>query len=83
MDYTNWKTRMRVFLLSFNLDLWHIVEFGFQMPSLPMNHWNDLEKKTLSLNPRAMNALFCALDKNEFNRVSIIKIKSTKSGERG
>ena len=36
-----------------------------------MNEWNDLEKKTFSLNAKAMNTLFCALDKNEFNRVSI------------
>ena len=35
-----------------------------------MNEWNDLEKKTFSLNARAMNSLFCALDKKEFNRVS-------------
>ena len=38
---------------------------------LPMNHWNDLEKKTFSLNARAMNALFCALNKIEFNRISL------------
>ena len=36
-----------------------------------MNDWNKLEKKTFALNAKAMNALFCALDKNEFNRVSI------------
>ena len=36
-----------------------------------MNDWNELEKKTFSLNVKAMNALFCALDKNEFNYVSI------------
>ena len=35
-----------------------------------MNECNDLEKKIFSLNARAMNALFCALDKNEFNRIS-------------
>ena len=35
-----------------------------------MKEWNDLEKKTFSLNARAMNALFCALRKNEFNHVS-------------
>ena len=70
-DYTYWKTRMRVFLLSLNLNLWHIVESSFQMSALPMNHWNDLEKKTFSLNAKAMNALFCTLDKNEFNRVSM------------
>ena len=32
-----------------------------------MNEWSDLEKKYFSLNAKAMNALFCALDKNEFN----------------
>ena len=69
-DYIYWKTRMRVFLLSLDLNLWNIVENGFQRSYLPMNQWNDLEKKTFSLNTRAMNALFCALDKNEFNRVS-------------
>ena len=35
-----------------------------------MNEWIDLEKKIFSLNARAINTLFCALDKNEFNQVS-------------
>ena len=70
LDYTYWKTRMRVFLISMNLDLWNIIENGFQLPSKPMNEWSDLEKKYFSLNAKAMNALFCALDKNEFNRIS-------------
>ncbi|CAL9187605.1 unnamed protein product [Musa hybrid cultivar] len=70
LDYTYWKTRMRDFLISMNLDLWNIVENGFQLPSKPMNEWSDLEKKYFSLNAKAMNALFCALDKNEFNRIS-------------
>ena len=34
-----------------------------------MNEWSDLEKKYFSLNAKAMNMLFCALDKNEFNRI--------------
>ena len=36
-----------------------------------MIDWNELEKKTFPLNAKAMNVLFCALDKNEFNRVFI------------
>ena len=39
-----------------------------------MSDWNELEKKTFALNAKAMNALFCALDKNEFNRVSICEM---------
>ena len=70
-NYIYWKTRMRIFLISMDFKLWNIVENGFQKSSLPMNDWNELEKKTFTLNTKAMNALFCALDKNEFNRVSI------------
>ena len=70
-DYTYWKTRIRIILISIDFELWNIIENGFQKSSLPMNDWNELEKKTFALNAKAMNALFCALDKNEFNRVSI------------
>ena len=65
---------MRVFLLSLDLNIQNIIENGFQRSSLLINHWNDLENKTFSLNSRAMNALFCALDKNEFNQVSTCEI---------
>ena len=70
-DYTYWKTRMRIFLISMDFELWNLVENGFSKSSLPMIDWNELEKKTFALNAKAMNALFCALDKNEFNRVSV------------
>ena len=36
-----------------------------------MNEWNDLDEKTFSLDAKAMNALFCVFDKNEFNCDSI------------
>ena len=65
---------MRVFSLLLDLTIWNIVENDFRKSSLLMNHWNDLEKKSFSLNAKAMNALFCALDKTEFNRVSTYKI---------
>ena len=70
-DYTYWKTRMRIFLISMDFELWTIVENEFQKSSLPMSKWNESEKKVFALNAKAMNALFCALDKNEFNHVSI------------
>ena len=71
MDCTYWKSRMRIFLISMDFELWNLVENGFSKSYLPMIDWNELEKKTFALNANAMNALFCALDKNEFNRVSI------------
>ena len=39
-----------------------------------MNDWNDLEKKIFALNAKILNALFCALDKNKFNRVLICEM---------
>ena len=65
---------MKIFLISMDFELWNIVENGFQKSSLPMNDWNELKKKTFTLNAKAMNALLCALDKNEFNQVSICKM---------
>ena len=50
-----------------DFNLWNIIESGFEKSSKPMNEWNDLEKKTFSLNTKVMNALFCALDKNELH----------------
>ena len=46
------------------------MENGFSKSSLPMIDWNELEKKAFALNAKAMNALFCALDKKEFHTVS-------------
>ena len=71
IDYTYWKTQMRIFLISMDFELWNLVENGFSKSSLPMIDWNELEKKTFTLNAKAMNALFCALDKKELNRVSV------------
>ena len=73
-DYTYWKTKMRIFLIYMDFELWNIVENGFQKSFLPMNDWNELEKKTFSLNAKTTNVLFCALDKNEFSRVSTCKM---------
>ncbi|KAH9743401.1 hypothetical protein KPL70_003287 [Citrus sinensis] len=38
--------------------------------SKPSREWNEFEKRKAFLNSKAMNALFCALDKKEFHRVS-------------
>ena len=61
-------------MLLLNLNLWNITENKFQKSSLPINDWNNLEKNTFSLNTKSMNALFCALNKNEFNQVSIYEM---------
>ena len=44
-------------------------EVGEDIPK-PSQEWNELEKRKTSLNSKFLNALFCALDKKEFYRVS-------------
>ena len=39
-------------------------------PTTPFNEWTLVEKTNANLDSKAINALFCAMDKNEFNRVS-------------
>ncbi|MCQ7416375.1 hypothetical protein NP118_23500, partial [Salmonella enterica] len=81
-NYSYWKNRMRFFLLSIDYDLWDIVEEGFKIPTKdvdgvssikPKEEWSINEKKACSLNAKAINCLFCALNEIEYNRVSICK----------
>ncbi|KAH9725263.1 Integrase catalytic domain-containing protein [Citrus sinensis] len=79
-DYPYWKTRMRIYLQALDYEIWEIVNDGPFMPLTknevgedipkPSREWNEFEKRKASLNSKAMNALFCALDKKEFHRVS-------------
>src|SRR5436190_19663277 len=64
---------MRIYLQSFNYEMWSIVENEFSAPTTSVDQWTQVEKKNVLLNSKAMNALFCALNKDEFNRVSICK----------
>ena len=61
---------MQIFLQSINYELWNIVETPYQKPTTPYAEWTNVQKASANLDAKAMNALFCALDKNEFNRVS-------------
>ncbi|KAH9687344.1 hypothetical protein KPL70_014732 [Citrus sinensis] len=79
-DYAYWKTRMRIYLQVLDYEIWEVVcdgpfmhkfkdEVGDDVPK-PSSQWSKLEKRKMSLNSKAMNALFCAFDKKEFHRVS-------------
>ncbi|KAH9792467.1 hypothetical protein KPL71_004134 [Citrus sinensis] len=79
-DYAYWKTRIRIYLQALDYEIWEVVCDGPFMPTFkdevgddipkPSSQWSELEKRKMSLNSKAMNALFCALDKKEFHRVS-------------
>ena len=72
---------MRIYLQALDQEIWEAIcdgpfipitknEKGDDIPK-PSSQLSELEKKKMSLNSKAMNALFCALDKKEFHRVSI------------
>ncbi|KAH9753733.1 hypothetical protein KPL71_015184 [Citrus sinensis] len=71
---------MRIYLQALDYEIWEVVCDGPFMPLTkneveedipkPSREWNELEKRKATLNSKAMNALFCALDKKEFHRVS-------------
>ncbi|KAH9763720.1 hypothetical protein KPL70_001259 [Citrus sinensis] len=79
-DYAYWKTIMRIYSQALDYEIWEVVCNGPFMPMFkdevgddipkPSSQWSELEKRKISLNSKAMNALFCALDKKEFHRVS-------------
>ncbi|KAH9698517.1 hypothetical protein KPL71_024037 [Citrus sinensis] len=79
-DYPYLKTRMRIYLQALDYEIWEVVCDGPFMPLIknkvgedipkPSREWNELEKRKATLNSKSMNALFCALDKKEFHRVS-------------
>ena len=77
--YTYWIARMESYLSSMDFDIWDMVEFGYTLPTIkvenletpkPRDKWDINEKKLYTLNAKAMNAIICALDKIEYNRVS-------------
>ena len=76
-----WKSRIKIYTCSINFDLWNIIEKG---PYIPMKlkgkgiasepkkveEYDENDNKKMTMNYQAMNILSCALDMNEYNRVS-------------
>ncbi|KAK8944883.1 hypothetical protein KSP39_PZI008049 [Platanthera zijinensis] len=76
-DYNYWKTRMRCFLISLDIEVWNMIEPNYTHPTYtvgdvvmekPKDKWDDQDKLRCKNNAKVMNVLFCALDRTEFNR---------------
>jgi hypothetical protein len=59
---------MRFFLKS--IDVWSVIESGFQAPDKPTTEWSIAENKSRVANDKAMNALFLAILQTEHSRIS-------------
>lgn len=79
-NYAYWKAKMKIYLQSIDYNLWLIVTKG---PYIPMKKVDNVDKpkleeeydenemKKCSLNAKAINCMYCALSKDEFNRISM------------
>ena len=72
-NYSYWACRMKIYLQSISLDTWNITQTEYTEPTTNFAQWTNDQKTTALNNSKAMNILFCALDRNEFNRVSVCK----------
>ena len=61
---------MKIYLQLINYKFQNIVKAAHEKPRTNYNQWSEEQKKSANLDAKAMNALFCALNKEEFNRVS-------------
>ena len=71
INYNYWSTRMRIYMLSSGFDIWNIIQREYTTPTGEYSTWSNTQKLDATSNAKAMNILFCALDRNEFNRVSM------------
>jgi hypothetical protein len=67
---------MRIYIQAVDYELWRVISRGPRFPRdkegklKDEKDWDDADLKLMSLNSKAMNVLYCALDANEFNRIS-------------
>ena len=70
---------MKIFIQALDYDMWSIIVNGPHTPTKIIDgeessklekDWDEVDKKMAQLNAKAMNVLYCALDANEFNRIS-------------
>ena len=70
---------MRIYVQSIDYNIWRTIIKGPYLPTIMVNSiaslkpeedWDEQDIKNIELNAKAMNLLYCALDPNEFNRIS-------------
>ena len=70
---------MHIYVQSIDYNIWRTIIIGPHLPTIMVNgvaslkpeeDWDEQDIKKIELNAKAMNLLYCALDPNEFNRVS-------------
>ena len=69
-NFAYWKAWLSIFLKSIDYVVWNMVQEEYTPPTTNYDYWTNEAKKEATLNARAMNALYCTIDENEYNRIS-------------
>ncbi|GAV68052.1 zf-CCHC domain-containing protein/DUF4219 domain-containing protein/UBN2 domain-containing protein [Cephalotus follicularis] len=79
-NYSRWKAKMTIFIQALDFNLWDIIIDGPELPHSisqegiktlkPRSSYSDDDRKKVQLNNKAKHVIICALNSNEFNRVS-------------
>ncbi|GAV73189.1 DUF4219 domain-containing protein/UBN2 domain-containing protein [Cephalotus follicularis] len=79
-NYSDWKAKMTIFIQALDFNLWDIIIDGPELPHIilqegiktlkPRSSYTDDDRKKVQLNAKAKHVIICALNSNEFNRVS-------------
>ena len=73
MNYKYWAIRMRIYIQASSYETWNIMQSEYIIPTTEYSAWSNTQKLDATVNAKAMNMLYCALYKNEFNRISMCK----------
>jgi len=71
LNYAYWSTRMRIYMQANGFNTSNFTSSENTIPTTAFAEWSNIQKVDAASNAKAMNMLFYALDKNEFNRVSV------------
>ena len=81
-DYQFLKNKMTWYLESLDLEVWKTILFGYTFSTKDvdggkirktLDEYNEEESRKFQLNSRAIYILVCAMDRNEYNRISQCK----------
>ena len=65
-NYAYCKVRIKAFLKSIDEKVCNSIEYGWEMPTTPLNEWQTSQKEAVVFNSKAMNAVFNAVSIEEF-----------------
>ena len=73
-NYAFWKVRMSAFLCSIDESVWDAVENGWTRPEAAKSTWNKATLAAANANSKALNAIFCGVSLDEFQRILHVTI---------